>query len=821
MRRHARSVALVPPLLMLLLVAAPAHAAWPTSPYTNLPICTAAGQQLLPYVIPDGTGGFYIGWDDLRSGELRPYLQRVLADGSIAPGWPVDGLRIANSGVSRFGQMVLGPGGSAIVAFTDARADAATFDVYAIRIEPNATFGVGWPVDGRQLANVAGKSEAGIAIATDGVGGAYVAWRLDYSPTDHDIYVSHVLANGLVGAGISPGGDPICTLTSEQFDPAIAADGLGNAIIAWEDKRSLGNTVFDIYGQKQLANGTQAWTAMGIPLSDVGAGSNAADPCVLPDGAGGAVVGFWIDGSPTSFVIGTQRVNAAGLVQWGTAGIAVATSATAMAHVDLVTDGAGGWIVAWEDYRDGVFTPALYAARVLSSGSPTWNTNGVRVIASGGFATFPLLVSDGAGGALVFWTGAISPNTAYNIRGQRLGPGGQRMWGADGVALSFASLSQASPMPCGDGAGGACVVWMDDRSQTTSPDIYAQRVDRFGALGDATPKISKIADVPNDQGGEVSLQWTASVLDALPDRVVRTYSLWRRVPGGTPPALRAGRARVLADDEPAPGTGAAFRTTVEGGQVVYWEYLTSKPAAALPGYSAVVATTSDSLPGSNPRTSYFVRAETLDGAMYWDSAPDSGYSVDNVAPATPAPFTGLYSNGRSLLTWGANGEPDLSGYRVHRGTDPGFAPSDLNLVAQVTGPSLLDPAGTPYWYKLAAVDVHGNLSGYALVLPAGALDAPGGRLPAAFALRPIAPNPARGATDLAFALPRAAAVTIALYDASGRRVRTLVAGEHEAGEHAVRWDGRDESGTVAAAGLYFVRMQAGAFRAERRLVRLP
>ena len=49
-------------------------------------------------------------------------------------------------------------------------------------------------------------------------------------------------------------------------------------------------------------------------------------------------------------------------------------------------------------------------------------------------------------------------------------------------------------------------------------------------------------------------------------------------------------------------------------------------------------------------------------------------------------------------------------------------------------------------------------------------------------------------------------------------MRSLSDGELAAGEHFVRWDGRDARGGVCATGIHFVRMQAAGFRAERRLV---
>jgi flagellar hook assembly protein FlgD len=63
-------------------------------------------------------------------------------------------------------------------------------------------------------------------------------------------------------------------------------------------------------------------------------------------------------------------------------------------------------------------------------------------------------------------------------------------------------------------------------------------------------------------------------------------------------------------------------------------------------------------------------------------------------------------------------------------------------------------------------------------------------------------------------------VSLTIYDTAGRRVASLVDRTLPAGEHALRWDGRTEAGVAAPSGLYFVRLQAGAQSAVRRLAKL-
>jgi hypothetical protein len=204
-----------------------------------------------------------------------------------------------------------------------------------------------------------------------------------------------------------------------------------------------------------------------------------------------------------------------------------------------------------------------------------------------------------------------------------------------------------------------------------------------------------------------------------------------------------------------------------------------------------------------------IMARAAGGSEWWFSAPDGGYSVDNLPPSEPTPFSGAYSAGATHLQWGQNDEADFAGYRLYRGTSSSFVPGPDNLISTQPGTGFDDVGPAGRWYKLSGVDVHGNESAYATLGPDGTVDVPD--LPA---LTPLAfaaptPNPVRseGAT-LRFALPAEARVSLTIFDQQGRRVRDLVRGTLPAGEHLSRWDGRDEAGLALPSGIFFARLEA-------------
>ena len=63
-------------------------------------------------------------------------------------------------------------------------------------------------------------------------------------------------------------------------------------------------------------------------------------------------------------------------------------------------------------------------------------------------------------------------------------------------------------------------------------------------------------------------------------------------------------------------------------------------------------------------------------------------------------------------------------------------------------------------------------------------------------------------------------MTLAIYDANGRLVRTLVNEVEGYGAHEVTWDGRDDNGATVGSGVYFYRLQAGKLTESKKMVLL-
>lgn len=85
----------------------------------------------------------------------------------------------------------------------------------------------------------------------------------------------------------------------------------------------------------------------------------------------------------------------------------------------------------------------------------------------------------------------------------------------------------------------------------------------------------------------------------------------------------------------------------------------------------------------------------------------------------------------------------------------------------------------------------------------------------------VSPNPTHGDSRIELALPASRPVHLTIVDPGGRRVREVFSGALSAGVHLLRWDGRDDAGRLAGAGIYFVTLAAGEQRITSRILRLP
>jgi beta-glucanase (GH16 family) len=189
-------------------------------------------------------------------------------------------------------------------------------------------------------------------------------------------------------------------------------------------------------------------------------------------------------------------------------------------------------------------------------------------------------------------------------------------------------------------------------------------------------------------------------------------------------------------------------------------------------------------------------------AEYTVSVPASGSYPINVRAAS------LSVGGTFHLEFNGN---DATGNIVVPATGGWQTWTTVSTTATLTaGPQVMRFVPTAGEFNLNYFDV---VSAPAAVLPDGG--------PARAILHAAYPNPFNRTMAIRYDLQARAPVRLAIFDVRGGLIKTLLAGETiDAGSHEVAWDGRDATGRVTAAGIYFYRLDAGRYTETRRLVRV-
>ena len=179
----------------------------------------------------------------------------------------------------------------------------------------------------------------------------------------------------------------------------------------------------------------------------------------------------------------------------------VCTVGRYQAYPVMVSDGSGGAIVAWQDGRKATYDWDIYAQRISATGASQWTANGVPIYNSAGEQWYPAIVADGSGGAIIAWIDGDSGPVA--VYAQRVNSAGALQWAAAGkVVVSSANLEHDIEMVT-DGSSGAIIVWVDwclDYGCYTGT-VYAQRLNSAGTRqwGTAAVEVAVIAS-----GGDYS-----------------------------------------------------------------------------------------------------------------------------------------------------------------------------------------------------------------------------------------------------------------------------------------------------------------------------
>ena len=216
------------------------------------------------------------------------------------------------------------------------------------------------------------------------------------------------------------------------------------------------------------------------------------------------------------------------------------------------------------------------------------------------------------------------------------------------------------------------------------------------------------------------------------------------------------------------------------------------------------------------------------GANYRLEGPPEGtvvrfYTTTVVhAPVLAAPQDGATDLAQPLTLWWNVQQPSLAHVQVATTADFSNVVAEAGNVTE-DHYAIGDLAAGTYFWRVRRIDGAGRPGAWSAVWRFG-LNASklvstaaeeAGEVPDAYALEPNYPNPFNPETTIRFALPEAGPVRLEVFDMLGRRVQTLFEGTLPVGWHTAVWRARGVS-----SGVYIYRVEAGAFRATRRMLLL-
>jgi hypothetical protein len=291
-----------------------------------------------------------------------------------------------------------------------------------------------------------------------------------------------------------------------QQNPKIISDEQGGFIIAWEDGRA---GYYDIYAQKIDDSGKLLWKKDGVAACSSPGNQNFVQ--MTGDGRGGAII-VWQDYRSGNSDIFAQKIESSGRPLWGEGGIPVCKASAGQFAPEIISDGAGGAIVAWHDYRNGKGED-IFAQRIDDSGNVLWQENGIPVAVAPGTQWYPKIASDGSGGAIMVWTDGRVSSSDNNIFAQRIDPSGKTLWEKDGIPICSAEHNQERPTIL-TAKNGAIIAWNDSRAGNI--DIYLQKIDlggkpswqKDGVAACTYPHSQENPKLSPDGTGGVVVVWT-------------------------------------------------------------------------------------------------------------------------------------------------------------------------------------------------------------------------------------------------------------------------------------------------------------------------
>jgi hypothetical protein len=510
-------------------------------------------------------------------------------------------------------------------------------------------------------------------------------------------------------------------------------------------------------------------------------------PKIVSDGNGGAIV-TWQDFRAGSVRhIFAQKISQNGTIAWTKNGVPICYANYEQTNPVIVADNAGGAIIAWADYRDG--NPAdIYAQHINSNGSPLWKTDGIPICVASGQQLEPMMISDDSGGAIIIWNDRRNFLSDYYI--QRVDASGKILWKADGVKIVS---DGSSPEIVENGFSGAFITWQDGRNGTA--DIFIQQISSTGVILWQEAGINVASGISKQELPQIISDHAHGAIIAWQDDRTGEYDLYGQRINESGVVQWTTNGKILVQkagnqQNPKLADGSYVQNgTYEINVLLSWTDIQN-------AIFSIYAQRLNSLGDAQWGAGIYISSTTNQYEVEATSDLNKGLIVSWLK-SSPYDIYAQRITSTGNKVWGTNGVPVATA-------------NGSQLSHSVTS----DGKGGAI---VAWEDHRTDQDIYASYLPATITDVQFNqeKIPSTFELLQNYPNPFNPTTRIRYSVPRGGNVGIKVFNSIGEEVSVLVSGYRDIGNYEVQFDGKNQS-----SGIYWCRMEAGDFTQTIKVILL-
>lgn len=257
----------------------------------------------------------------------------------------------------------------------------------------------------------------------------------------------------------------VCDTTGSQELPKIALTSDGGCYISWFDTRT---GAYRVYMQRLNAQGVKQWGTTGLLISANTQSTSLVDWDLAVDDSNNAIVAFTDTRAGSSINPYAYKISSQGDFRWGANGVALSNATTVFqADPKIAKTSDGGFVFVWQ-YGSSPNQVAMQ--RLNAAGIKQWGTDPILISGGAEHRWRPSVVASDSGNAILLYAGFTgTPNSPqnYKLLSQKVSPAGTTIW-ADTVYSLGRVPGFFVPKIFPDGNNGAFYVWHDERGGANS-----------------------------------------------------------------------------------------------------------------------------------------------------------------------------------------------------------------------------------------------------------------------------------------------------------------------------------------------------------------